>query len=104
MLGLAWEGISSFSIVPVRMVTFAGIMVFLISVIMLVYSLIRHAIGATIVGWSSLMVSVWMIGGLVLLGTGIIGEYIGKIYLETKARPRYIIEKEILNKGDGQEG
>jgi len=69
---------------------------------MLVYSLIRHAIGATIVGWSSLMISVWMIGGLILIGIGIIGEYIGKIYLETKARPRYIIEKEIVDGKMGQ--
>lgn len=102
MLGLAWEGISSFSIVPVRIVTFTGIIVFFISLIMLVYSLIRLAIGATIVGWSSLMISVWMIGGLILLGIGIIGEYIGKIYLETKARPRYIIEKEIVDGKMGQ--
>lgn len=98
ILGLAWEGISSFSIIPVRLVTFTGIIVFLISLIMLVYSLIRHAIGATVVGWSSLMISVWMIGGLILLGLGIIGEYIGKIYLEMKARPRYTIEKEISGK------
>lgn len=63
---------------------------------MLIYSLVRHFTGATIVGWTTLMVSVWAIGGLILLSLGVLGEYIGKIYLETKARPRFIIE-EFLN-------
>ena len=60
---------------------------------MLIYSLVQHYLGNTISGWTSLIVSIWAIGGLQLFAIGIIGEYIGKIYLETKARPKYIIEK-----------
>ena len=97
MISFAWEGITSLSTTPIKLITAGGGIVFLISLIMMVYSLIRHAIGATIVGWSSLIISLWMIGGLVLLSIGIVGEYIGKIYLETKARPRYIVEEEILS-------
>ena len=59
---------------------------------MLIYFLVRHFMGATVLGWTSLAVSVWAIGGLQLLAIGVIGEYIGKIYLETKSRPKYIIE------------
>ena len=97
MISFAWEGITSLSTTPIKLITAGGGIVFLISLIMMVYSLIRHAIGATIVGWSSLIISLWMIGGLVLLSIGIVGEYIGKIYLETKARPRYIVEEVILS-------
>ena len=70
--------------------------IFLVSIGILIYSLVRHFMGATIVGWTTLMVSVWAIGGLILLSLGVVGEYIGKIYLETKARPRFLIE-EFLN-------
>ncbi len=69
---------------------------------MLIYSLVRHFMGATIVGWTTLMVSVWAIGGLILLSLGVVGEYIGKIYLETKARPRFIVEQ-FLNDTDEME-
>ena len=100
MLSFAWEGITSFSITPIRIITGAGGIIFLISIIMMIYSLIRHLIGATVVGWSSTVISLWMIGGMTLLSIGIIGEYIGKIYLETKARPRYLIEKELLTVPD----
>lgn len=92
MLAFAFDGISSFSVKPMRMIIHAGIMMFLISIIMLIYSLIRNWMGETIVGWTSLMLSVWMVGGIQLLCLGVIGEYIGKIYNETKKRPRYIIE------------
>lgn len=97
MLLFAWEGITSLSTVPIRMITAGGSLVFLISLIMMIYSIIRNAMGATVVGWSSLIVSLWMIGGLILLSIGIVGEYIGKIYLEAKARPRYIIEEKKLD-------
>ena len=97
MLSFAIEGITSLSIKPIRMITGLGIVVFLVSIGILIYSLVRHFMGATIVGWTTLMVSVWAIGGLILLSLGVVGEYIGKIYLETKARPRFIIE-ELLNK------
>lgn len=99
MLAFAMEGITSLSIKPIRMITGLGIGIFLISIIMLIYSLVRFFSGQTIAGWASIAVSVWAIGGLLLLSVGIVGEYIGKIYLETKERPRYIIES-FLNKKD----
>lgn len=93
MLSFAIEGITSLSTKPIRMITFLGFFIFLVSIGMLIYSLVRHFMGATIVGWTTLMVSVWAIGGLILLSLGVVGEYIGKIYLETKGRPRYIVEE-----------
>lgn len=93
MLSFAIEGITSLSTRPIRLITGLGFLVFLVSIGMLIYSLVRHFMGATIVGWTTLMVSVWAIGGLILLSLGVVGEYIGKIYLETKARPRFIIEQ-----------
>jgi len=93
MLSFAIEGITSLSTRPIRLITGLGFFVFLISIGMLIYSLVRHFMGETIVGWTTLMVSVWAIGGLILLSLGVVGEYIGKIYLETKARPRFIIEQ-----------
>lgn len=92
MLAFAWEGLTSLSIRPIRMITILGTLIFLVSIGMLIYSVIRHAMGATLTGWTSLAVSIWAIGGLQLLAIGIIGEYIGKVYLETKSRPKYIIE------------
>ncbi len=93
MLSFAIEGITSLSTKPIRMITGLGFLIFLVSIGILIYSLVRHFMGATIVGWTTLMVSVWAIGGLILLSLGVVGEYIGKIYLETKARPRFIIEQ-----------
>lgn len=93
MLSFAVEGITSLSTKPIRMITALGFMIFLVSIGMLIYSLVRHFMGATIVGWTTLMVSVWAIGGLILLSLGVVGEYIGKIYLETKGRPRFMIEQ-----------
>lgn len=93
MISFAVEGITSLSTKPIRLITGLGFFIFLISIGILIYSLVRHFMGATIVGWTTLMVSVWAIGGLILLSLGVVGEYIGKIYLETKARPRYIIEQ-----------
>lgn len=92
MLTFAFEGITSLSIRPIRMITALGIGIFLISAAMLVYILVRHFLGYTVTGWTFLAVSVWGIGGLQLLGIGIVGEYIGKIYLETKHRPRYHLD------------
>lgn len=93
MLQFAVEGITSLSTKPIQMITYMGFFIFLVSILMLLYALIRHFTGATIVGWTTLMASVWAIGGLILLSLGIIGEYIGKIYLETKSRPRYLVEQ-----------
>lgn len=93
MLALAWEGITSMSIQPIRIITWLGCFIFAISLIMIIYSLISFFIGSAVSGWASTLCSIWALGGLQLLAIGIIGEYIGKIYLETKRRPRFIIEK-----------
>lgn len=92
MLAFAFDGITSFSVRPIRFITVSGFLIFIISLIMMVYSLIANIFHLTIAGWTSLMCSIWFLGGLQLLAVGVIGEYIGKIYFEAKARPRYIIE------------
>ena len=92
MLAFATDGITSFSIKPIRLITTCGILIFAISLVMLLCFLIVHFMGRTVAGWTSMIVSIWAIGGLQLLAIGIVGEYIGKIYLETKERPKYIIE------------
>lgn len=95
MLSFATDGITAFSIRPIRLITTLGFTIFFISLCMLVYSLIRHFTGHTSIGWSSMFVSIWALGGLQILAIGVIGEYIGKIYMETKERPKFIIEKEL---------
>ncbi|MCI8651985.1 MAG: glycosyltransferase family 2 protein [Oscillospiraceae bacterium] len=96
MLSFAMEGITSLSTKPLKMITGLGFFIFLVSIAMLIYSIVRWAMGETIIGWASVICSVWAIGGLILLSLGVIGEYIGKIYLETKARPRFLI-REVLD-------
>ena len=96
MLAFAMEGITSLSTKPIRYITLLGFLVFLVSILMLIYSVVRWAGGATVLGWASVICSVWAIGGLILLSLGVIGEYIGKIYLETKERPRFLI-REVLD-------
>ena len=93
MLSFALEGITSLSTKPLRMIAGLGLFVFVVSLVMLLYIAVRWATGHTVTGWASLSCSVWAIGGLILLSLGVIGEYIGKIYLETKARPRFLIEE-----------
>ena len=93
MLGLATEGITSLSVKPIRMIAALGVLVFLVSLGVLIYSVIRKIMGVTVPGWAFLAVSIWALGGIQLLSIGIIGEYIGKIYLETKRRPRFIISE-----------
>ena len=95
MISFALNGITSFSIKPIRMITALGVIIFSVSVLMLIYFLVRHFTGNTVQGWTTLAASVWAIGGLQLLAIGVVGEYIGKIYMETKARPKYIIEKHL---------
>ena len=97
MLAFAADGITSFSVKPIRMVFSLGVVVFLVSLVMLVYALIARLTGHTSAGWTSLMGSIWLIGGIQLLSLGVVGEYVGKIYKETKHRPRFIIES-VLNK------
>ena len=93
MLSFALDGVTSFSIKPIRFITGLGLLIFAVSILMLLYFLIVHWTGHTVAGWTSIMVSVWAIGGLQLLAIGVIGEYIGKTYLETKRRPRYIVKR-----------
>ena len=93
MIAFAGEGITSFSTKPMKMITALGIVVFLISIVMLIWSIVGFFLGTTEPGWASLMVSIWAIGGLLLLSVGIVGEYIGKIYLETKHRPRFRVRE-----------
>lgn len=95
MMSFAIEGITSLSIKPMRFVTGMGIFVFLVSIAMMIYAFVSYFTGRVVAGWTSILISVWAIGGMVLLGLGIVGSYIGKIYLETKKRPRYIVEKYI---------
>ena len=99
MLNFSIEGITSLSIAPIRIITNAGIAVFIISIVLLLWGIIQKLRGVTVPGWSSLIVSIWAIGGLILLSIGVVGEYVGKIYLEAKGRPRFLID-EILETGD----
>ena len=96
MLAFATEGITSMSIKPIRLITTLGFLVFLFSIGVLIYSIIRKFTGYTVPGWAFLAVSIWALGGVQLLAIGVIGEYIGKIYLETKHRPKFIVA-EYLN-------
>ncbi len=103
MLGFAMQGITSLSVKPIRMITSLGVIIFLISMAMIVYCLIRHFTGHTVAGWTSTAVSVWAIGGLQLFAVGVIGEYIGKIYLETKQRPKYFVQTYLSDRKEEKE-
>ncbi len=92
MLSFAVEGITSLSTKPIKLITGLGIFIFLVSIAVFIYSLIRYFDHQTVPGWTTTVLSVWFIGGLMMISLGVIGEYIGKIYLETKNRPRFIIE------------
>lgn len=92
MLAFAMDGITSFSIKPIRFITALGLLIFVASLVMLLYFFVLWLQDKTVAGWPSLIISIWGIGGLQLLAIGVIGEYIGKIYLESKARPRFVIE------------
>ncbi|MCH5209846.1 MAG: glycosyltransferase family 2 protein [Oscillospiraceae bacterium] len=102
MLSFAFDGITSFSISPIRMISALGAIVCVIAVIMAVYALVEKLMGNTGAGWASLMMSIWFIGGVQLLSVGLIGEYIGKMYKEVKRRPRYIVEA-YVNETDSKE-
>lgn len=98
MLAFAIEGITSFSIRPIRLITAAGFLVFIVSFAMLIYALVSYFTGVAVQGWTSMLVSLWAIGGLILLSIGVVGEYIGKLYMESKGRPRFIIEENLDKK------
>ena len=93
MLSFAIDGITSFSIKPLRLITTMGVVFMLVSLAIICWALYSFIVGQTVPGWTSLLVSLWFIGGAILTAIGIIGEYIGKIYREVKRRPRYFIEK-----------
>ena len=97
MLGLAFDGITSLSIKPIRMITGMGIFVAFISLILIIYSIVQHFAGNTLGGWTSTMIAVCFLGGIQLISLGVIGEYVGKTYMETKQRPRYIISERTYN-------
>jgi glycosyltransferase involved in cell wall biosynthesis len=97
MLAFAFDGITSFSVAPIRLVTLIGFLSLVVSLIAGGYALTEEILGHTASGWTSLIISIWFVGGLQLMGIGIIGEYIGKIYQEVKRRPRYAIEKDLYS-------
>lgn len=98
MLALAFNGISSFSVKPISMITGLGAFIVVLSLLAAVYALISYCCGYTEPGWTSLILSIWFLGGVQLLCIGLIGQYIGKIYIEVKHRPRYNIEKILSDK------
>lgn len=96
MLFFALQGITSLTVEPIRMITTLGVAMSSISFLVILWTLYEYFFGDTVRGWTSMLASLWFIGGLVLLSIGIVGEYVGKIYLETKKRPRFIVS-EFLN-------
>lgn len=95
MIAFAIEGITSFSVKPLAVITGLGVLSVLVGLVMLVYTLVSVFSGNSVAGWGSMMCSLWLLGGLILVSLGVIGEYIGKIYVEVKHRPRYIVEHQI---------
>ena len=98
MLNFAWDGITSFSVKPLRLICNIGFIILFVSIVIMIYSLVRKITGNTIAGWTFLSISIWFIGGLQMISIGIIGEYIGKMYNETKQRPRFIISENLEEK------
>ncbi len=96
MVSFAVEGITSFSVAPIRMVFLMGVISVLVAICMVAYALLSKASGTVVAGWTSLMVSVWFMGGLIMISLGVVGEYVGKVYLEAKHRPRYVIDEELV--------
>ena len=92
MIHFAIDGITSFSIKPITMITTLGFIIIVLSIAFIIYSFVMYFLGKTVSGWSSLLCSIWFLGGVQLLSIGIIGEYVGKTYIEVKRRPRYNIE------------
>ena len=101
MLSFAFDGITSFSIKPITLVATLGVIIIILSIAFIIYSFIRYFTGNTVSGWSSLLCSIWFLGGVQLLSIGIVGEYVGKTYIEVKKRPRYNIS-EFLNGGKNE--
>ncbi len=101
MLSLAFNGISSFSVKPISLILGMGVLIVLFSVLAAVYALISYFTGHVVQGWTSLILSIWFLGGVQLLAIGLVGQYIGKIYMEVKGRPRYNIETVLTADDEG---
>lgn len=97
MLAFAFDGLTSFSVAPIRFITMLGFLSVIVSIVVGIYTFVQKFIGQTVPGWSSLMISIWFVGGLQLMGIGMIGEYVGKIYQEVKRRPRFAIEMDTFS-------
>lgn len=96
MLSFAFDGITSFSVKPIRMILSVGVFISVLALALLIYALIAKLAGSTNAGWASIFGSIWFLGGLQLFAIGLVGEYIGKIYKETKRRPRYFVDRLLL--------
>ena len=101
MVAFAWDGITSLTIAPIRLILILGMVACLLAIGMVVYAVILKILGLTVHGWSSLMVSMWFLGGVQLISLGVIGEYIGKLMTEIKGRPRYTIQTKLVGEKDG---
>ena len=97
MISFAFEGITSFSIKPLKMIASIGFLMAVLSFIVMIYAVSVKIMGAVVSGWTFIIVSIWLVSGIQMLSVGILGEYIGKMYMETKKRPKYIIEKELFD-------
>lgn len=98
MIHFAFDGITSFSIAPIHLILYLGLLTVIISIICMIYTLVEKCMGHVVTGWSSLMISIWLLGGIQLISISVIGEYIGKIFSEVKHRPRFTIEDETYTK------
>ncbi len=103
MFALAWNGITSFSVKPISLISFLGAMMIILSILAGVYGIISYALGQAVPGWTSLILSIWFIGGVQLVAIGLIGQYIGKIYMEVKQRPRYNIETLLVHSSEAKQ-
>ena len=102
MVSFAFDGITSFSVKPLTLILFLGIAAIIFSFVVIIYALVRHFSGATVTGWTSMFASIWFIGGVQLAAIGVVGQYVGKTFIETKKRPRYYIS-EVLEHNEKQE-
>jgi len=103
MFALAWNGITSFSVKPISLISFLGAMMIVLSILAGIYGIISYALGRAVPGWTSLILSIWFIGGVQLVAIGLIGQYIGKIYMEVKQRPRYNIETLLVHSSEAKQ-
>ena len=103
MLALAFDGITSLSVQPIHLITGIGMIISVFGFVAVVWAIVMWMLGKTVAGWASMICIVAFLGGIQLLSLGVIGEYIGKIYMETKARPRYIISERTCRDHDGEE-